>query len=61
MYGTVSQGSGGNAGIVFKFAADGTYSVLRAFNVGDGANPLGALNLDTNGHRFGVPPFGAVP
>src|ERR1700733_4170674 len=59
IYGT-TYGGGNTAcyqgcGAVFKFAPDGTYSVLYAFSGGsDGANPIGSLIMDANGNLYGM-------
>jgi uncharacterized repeat protein (TIGR03803 family) len=62
-YGTTSQGGdcngSSNYGTIFKVAADGTESVLYAFQGGsDGASPLGNLIADKKGNFYGTTEYG---
>lgn len=60
LYGTTSLGGinscfSGSCGVVFKLAPDGTQTVLHSFAGGaDGANPNGALALDSKGNLYGT-------
>lgn len=61
LYGTTAEGGGATGcgsygcGTVFKIAADGTYSVLYAFQGGsDGEYPLSPLLMDGQGNLIGV-------
>jgi uncharacterized repeat protein (TIGR03803 family) len=61
LYGTTSEGGGATScgsagcGTVFKIAADGTYSVLYAFQGGsDGEYPQSPLLMDREGNLIGA-------
>jgi uncharacterized repeat protein (TIGR03803 family) len=55
LYGTTQYGGVNNAGTVFKFAPDGTESVLHSFgSTNDGANPVAALVSDKAGNLYGT-------
>lgn len=62
LYGTTSKGGDPNyctntfgCGTVFKFAADGTFSILYAFHDdGDGAFPYSGLIRDADGNLYGT-------
>jgi uncharacterized repeat protein (TIGR03803 family) len=67
-YGTTSQGGTGSGcglagcGVVFKFAADGTETVLYSFTGGaDGSGPLAGLLLDGQGNLYGTTAGGGSP
>jgi uncharacterized repeat protein (TIGR03803 family) len=54
LYGTTNGGGSGGGGTIFKIAANGTESVLYAFQVGaDGARPVG-VTMDGVGNLYGV-------
>lgn len=54
LYGTAASGGLDNAGVVFKFATDGTETVLYSFTGGnDGGNPHGPLSEDKKGNFYG--------
>src|SRR4029079_1559626 len=60
LYGN-TQGGGGHdnctygCGTVFKWAPDGTLTILHAFEGGaDGANPLGSLLVTNSGMLYGT-------
>ena len=66
LYGTVTFGGNvqscrppGGCGAVFKFAPDGTESVLYAFNGGsDGAIPYAGVTMDKSGNLYGTTYYG---
>ena len=56
LYGTAGLGGHGSDGVVFKLAADGSYSVIHGFGRGkhsDGTNPWDGLLL-SDGHFYGT-------
>jgi uncharacterized repeat protein (TIGR03803 family) len=57
-YGTTLEGGGcsfnGDCGTVFELSADGTESVLHAFQGSDGLNPRGNLIADASGNLYGT-------
>jgi len=55
LYGTASSGGDKNKGVVFKFSAGGTQSVLYSFAGGsDGASPHAGLIMDDQGNLYGT-------
>jgi uncharacterized repeat protein (TIGR03803 family) len=59
LYGTTNGGGATycfiGCGIVFKIATDGTETILHSFSGhADGANPYGALVLDSSGNLYGT-------
>lgn len=60
LFGTTSQGGAFGVGVVFRFASDGTYSLLHNFTGSDGSKPLGALILDSSGNLFGTTSAGGA-
>lgn len=59
IYGTTIAGGTAAWGTVFKIAPDGTETVLHSFTSGnDGAEPEGALLLDTSGNLYGTTSVG---
>src|SRR4029077_19720844 len=54
-YGTTYGGvSGTRYGTVFRVTGNGTFTMLHAFNLTDGANPYAGLVLGKDGNFFGV-------
>jgi uncharacterized repeat protein (TIGR03803 family) len=54
-YGTTYSGVGNNHyGIVFKVTGKGTFTILHAFTLTDGANPLAGLVLGKDGNFYGT-------
>ena len=54
-YGTAYSGVGNNRyGIVFKVTGNGTFTILHAFNLTDGANPYAGLVLGKDGNFYGT-------
>jgi uncharacterized repeat protein (TIGR03803 family) len=54
-YGTAFGGVGNNRyGIVFKVKAAGTFTILHAFSLTDGANPSAGLVLGKDGNFYGT-------
>lgn len=63
LYGTTSEGgasNGYNAGIAFKITPSGTFTILHVFDITDGASPLGALLLASDGNFYGTTETGGV-
>jgi uncharacterized repeat protein (TIGR03803 family) len=61
LYGTTSILGPNGVGTVFSIATDGsTFTVLRAFNVTDGATPTGNLILTNDGMLAGTTQFGGT-
>lgn len=61
-YGSTAFGGATNEGVVFELAADGTETVLHAFQGGaDGAFPAAALMEDSAGNFYGTTGFGGAP
>ena len=61
LYGTTEFGGPSDAGVIWKLAADGTYSVLHAFDdVHDGKQPRWRLIRDKKGNFYGVALFGGA-
>lgn len=63
IYGTTtfggSNGCRNGCGVLYRLAADGTYSVLRTFDPAkDGQNPVGRLVRDGKGNLYGITTFG---
>ncbi|HEX3652996.1 MAG TPA: choice-of-anchor tandem repeat GloVer-containing protein [Rhizomicrobium sp.] len=60
LYGTTPSGGSGS-GVIYKLAADGTYSVPHSFdNINDGSNPEGRLIGDKMGNLYGVAASGGA-
>ena len=54
-YGMAFGGVGNNRyGLVFKVTGAGTFTILHAFNLTDGANPYSALVLGKDGNLYGT-------
>jgi uncharacterized repeat protein (TIGR03803 family) len=54
-YGTAYSGVGNNRyGIVFKVTGNGTFTILHAFTLTDGANPYAGLVLGKDGNFYGT-------
>jgi len=54
-YGTAYSGLGNNKyGMVFKVTGNGTFTILHAFNLTDGANPYAGLVLGKDGNFYGT-------
>jgi uncharacterized repeat protein (TIGR03803 family) len=54
LYGAALQGGNENKGTIFKFATDGTLTVLHTFTGGsDGDGPQGGLLMDNAGNLYG--------
>lgn len=63
LYGTTSEGGapqGFNAGIAFKMTPSGTFTILHVFDITDGAAPLGALLLASDGNFYGTTETGGT-
>lgn len=61
LYGTTEFGGTSDAGVIWKLTADGTYSVLHAFDdVHDGRQPRWRLIRDRKGNFYGVALFGGA-
>jgi uncharacterized repeat protein (TIGR03803 family) len=61
MYGTTNFGGANGDGTLWKFAADGTYTVLHSFdNTGDGYFIRGRLIQDRKGNLYGTALFGGA-
>lgn len=58
LFGTALKGGNSENGLVFKIAADGTYTVLHRFTGKDGTNPNGGLVSDPAGNLFGTTQVG---
>ncbi len=63
LYGTTYYGGSGcyfgwGCGVVYEIDSHGKYSVLYAFNGGDGMFPTGELMLGNNGNIYGTTTFG---
>ncbi|HEY6301539.1 MAG TPA: choice-of-anchor tandem repeat GloVer-containing protein, partial [Terriglobales bacterium] len=55
LYGDTSQGGTSNDGVTFKITTSGTYTALHNFtNTGDGAGPVNALVVGSNGDFYGL-------
>ena len=60
IYGAASEGGSNLAGVVFKIAASGKFSVLYTFSGGnDGATPSGIV-MDASGTIYGATTFGGT-
>ncbi len=54
-YGTAYSGLGGNAyGMVFKVTGKGAFTILHAFTLTDGGNPIAGLVLGKDGNFYGT-------
>lgn len=61
LYGTTEFGGPSDAGVIWKLTADGTYSVLHAFDGSiDGQQPRWRMIRDTLGNFYGVALFGGA-
>jgi uncharacterized repeat protein (TIGR03803 family) len=61
LYGMTFRGGTTDAGVIFSFdPSTSTYTKLKDFDYGSGANPRGRLIQATNGKLYGVTPGGAV-
>ena len=62
LFGTTYQGGAGNDGTVFELSADGTETVLYAFQGGkhDGAYPYAGLIADSSGNLYGTTVQGGI-
>lgn len=59
-YGTALFGGANSDGTVFKYASDGTLTVLHAFNGTDGEFPEHGVVRDKAGNLYGVTAFGGA-
>ncbi len=60
LYGATSHGGDPDFGVVFKVAADGSYSVLHAFTeLAQGVGPTSGLVADAQGNLYGTAQGGA--
>lgn len=57
-YGTASEGGTDKEGVVYKFAKDGTLTVLHSFDRKDGLFPDSRLKMDKTGTLYGTAPRG---
>jgi uncharacterized repeat protein (TIGR03803 family) len=53
LYGAAVHGGASNAGAIFKYAADGTWSLLHSFDVTGGSQPRGVV-LGPDGALYGT-------
>ena len=54
-YGTAYAGLGANVyGMVFKVTSKGTFTILHAFDLTDGGNPIAGLVLGKDGNFYGT-------
>jgi uncharacterized repeat protein (TIGR03803 family) len=55
-YGTTYNGGSSNLGTIFKISSGKVYSVIHSFTGGatDGANPIAALTVGSDGNFYGV-------
>lgn len=61
LYGTTEFGGPSDAGVIWKLAADGTYTVLHAFDdSNDGRQPRWRMIRDRMGNFYGVALFGGA-
>jgi uncharacterized repeat protein (TIGR03803 family) len=60
LYGTALFGGTNGDGTVFKYAYDGTFTVLHTFNGNDGEFPEHGLARDPAGNWYGVTAFGGT-
>ena len=60
LYGTTGYGGASDAGVVFKLAPDGAYTVLHTFTVTDGVYPPASLIADSQGNLYGTTSYGGV-
>ena len=59
LYGTTQYGGSGYSGTVFEVAAgSNTITTLASFNYENGANPAGAVVLDSTGNLYGTTQYG---
>lgn len=54
LYGTTTLGGPMGSGAIFRYAPDGTLTVLHNFSSADGSIPGGRLALDRRGNLYGV-------
>ena len=54
VYGTTGGGGTSGYGTIFKYAADGSFSVLHSFSGLDGLGPDGGVIGDASGNLYGV-------
>ena len=57
-YSTASEGGTSKEGVVYKFAKDGTVTVLHSFSQTDGLFPASRLKMDKDGNLYGTAPRG---
>ena len=61
LYGTTEFGGASDAGVIWKLAADGTYSLLHTFDdTHDGRQPRWHMVRDRKGNFYGVALFGGA-
>ena len=60
LYGTALFGGANGDGTVFKYGADGTFSVVHAFNGNDGEYPEHGVVMDSSGNLYGATAFGGT-
>jgi uncharacterized repeat protein (TIGR03803 family) len=61
MIGTTESGGSSSNGVIFKLAADGTYTVLHSFASNEGNFLRGRLIQDKKGNFYGTALFGGTP
>ncbi|HEX3943823.1 MAG TPA: choice-of-anchor tandem repeat GloVer-containing protein [Rhizomicrobium sp.] len=60
LYGTAGSGGASGNGVIWKLAANGTYSVLHDFSTNDGSFIRGRMIRDTLGNFYGTALFGGI-
>ena len=61
LYGTTGYGGASDAGVVFKLAPDGAYTVLHTFTGGtNGGYPFASLIADSQGNLYGTTGYGGA-
>lgn len=54
LYGTTSNGGENDAGTIFKYGADGGFTVLHSFAGPDGSEPRSGVVSDSAGNLYGI-------
>ncbi|MFL5237593.1 MAG: choice-of-anchor tandem repeat GloVer-containing protein [Rhizomicrobium sp.] len=60
LYGTTESGGSSGNGVIWKLAADGTYTILHDFSANDGSFIRGRMIRDTLGNFYGTALFGGA-